>query len=199
MTPALDILAEAERHGVRLALTETGTIKASAKAPPPPELLSRLRDHRAAIIDVLSTHSDSPVRMESDSGVDQEERAAIVEFDAGIPREWAEGFARLCEMPRPHGFSPQRWRQLLDDAGKFMDCWASRVAALGWTTEEVFGVHPVAPDARQDAKGLVALIGGHQVVAVSASTITTFTQSKCRLVLRRSQRAYDAQPLWQLQ
>lgn len=130
---------------------------------------------------------------------DFEERAAIVEYDAGIPREWAEGFARLCEMPRPIGFSPQRWRQLLNDAGKFMDCWASRVAALGWTTEEVFGAHPVAPDARQDAKGLVALIGGHQVVAVSASTITIFTQSKSRFVLRRSQRAYDAQPLWQLQ
>jgi hypothetical protein len=45
-----------------------------------------------------------------------EERAAIVEFDAGVPREWAEGFARICTGPRPAAIPPARWRELVDNA-----------------------------------------------------------------------------------
>ncbi|MCW5713446.1 MAG: hypothetical protein KIT43_02865 [Bauldia sp.] len=36
--------------------------------------------------------------------------------------------------------------------------------SLGWTTEDLFGVHPVAPAARYDCMGLVPLIGGGEVI-----------------------------------
>ena len=32
---------------------------------------------------------------------DFEERAAIIEYEAGVPRPWAEGFAHMLIMPRP--------------------------------------------------------------------------------------------------
>src|SRR5271169_2391335 len=36
-------------------------------------------------------------------GEAEEERAAIIEFDGGIPRDWAEGFARLDRDRPPVG------------------------------------------------------------------------------------------------
>jgi hypothetical protein len=109
-----------------------------------------------------------------------EERAAIVEFDAGIPREWAEGYARLCTILRHPDFTEKNWQRLIDDSGRFLDRWAVQVAAMGWTTHEVFGVHPDKPDARIDLKGLIPCIGGAEVVAVSADSVTIQTSSGAR-------------------
>ena len=47
-----------------------------------------------------------------------DERAAIIEFDGEIPREWAEGLARLCTMPQPSNVTSWRWRQAVDAAGR---------------------------------------------------------------------------------
>jgi hypothetical protein len=116
-----------------------------------------------------------------------EERAAIVEFDAGVPREWAEGYARLCTIPRHPDFTEKSWRRLIDDSGRFLDRWAVKVAAMGWTTQEVFGVHPDKPDARLDLRGLVPSVCGTEVVAVSADSATVQTPSGARQrIFRRS-------------
>ncbi|MGE3782059.1 MAG: hypothetical protein AB7H71_04875 [Alphaproteobacteria bacterium] len=53
------------------------------------------------------------------------ERAAIIEEAADLPRRWAEGYAALCAMPPPSRFSPERWRQVVDTAGIFVDRWGA--------------------------------------------------------------------------
>jgi hypothetical protein len=63
-----------------------------------------------------------------------QERAAIVEYDAGVPRAWAEGLARLDSMAPPLGIHAHRWQRLVDNAGQFIDRWAAKAAALGWDT-----------------------------------------------------------------
>jgi hypothetical protein len=40
---------------------------------------------------------------------EHEERAAIVEYAASVPREWAEGFARLDPGRPPDDVPPRRW------------------------------------------------------------------------------------------
>jgi hypothetical protein len=64
----------------------------------------------------------------------EEERAAIVEYSGGkIPREWAEGFARLNPDQPPAGVPPRRWLQFVDDTGGFLDSpFCAVAAALGW-------------------------------------------------------------------
>ena len=47
------------------------------------------------------------------------ERAAIIEYEAGVPRDWAEGYARLLRLQPPEGLSDARWRTFLDDCGSF--------------------------------------------------------------------------------
>jgi hypothetical protein len=90
-----------------------------------------------------------------------------VEYGAGVPREWAEGFARLDLAQPPPGYSPRQWTQLLDDGGRFLDRWAAEAAAAGWQAVDVFGVHPVAPNANYSLAGLVPLIGGGQILRLT--------------------------------
>ena len=56
---------------------------------------------------------------------DFEERSAIAQFDAGVPREWAEGYASLQCHRVPIGFSSERWMRVITDGGRFLDLWGS--------------------------------------------------------------------------
>lgn len=127
-----------------------------------------------------------------------EERAAIVECDGGIPRQWAEGFARLNTGHRPRGFTPERWQQLIDDGGRFLDRWAKAAAGCGWSGTDIFGLQPGAPTARYDGMGLVALIGGGEVIAVgnNSATIRRPGGSCLTYYLRRPRP--NAVPIWEL-
>jgi hypothetical protein len=98
-----------------------------------------------------------------------DERAAIIEAN-GVPREWAEGMAALCTMPRPAAYAPERWQQLVDDGGLFLDRWGRQAAGLGWRAVDVFGVNLAAPERRYDGMGLVPLLAGRAVIAITADS-----------------------------
>jgi hypothetical protein len=117
-----------------------------------------------------------------------EERAAIIEYDAEVPRGWAESFARLNIADQPSGFSYDAWCQLIDDGGQFLDRWGMKAARLGWSALDVFGVHPAAPSTTYDAIGLVPFIRGGDVVAIGSDRATIRTQGGTLLTyLRRPQ------------
>jgi hypothetical protein len=131
---------------------------------------------------------------------DFEERAAIVEYGAGVPRAWAEGFARLDTCCRPRGFSKAQWQQVIDDGGRFLDGgWAQKAAAIGWTATDIFGVHPLKPRVRFDAMGLVSLIRGGDVidVQVDRAVIRMPTGNNLTYYLRRH--FSEAVTLWELE
>jgi hypothetical protein len=102
------------------------------------------------------------------SADDLDERAAIIEYGAGIPRAWAEGFAALSSMPAPTGFSSARWQRIVDAAGGFLDRWASKAIECGWSDLDVFGCDQSAPDRRFDCMGLVMLLDRMEVVGIDA-------------------------------
>lgn len=91
---------------------------------------------------VVTTHESNSLPFSSDgaeravsadSSDDLEERVAIVEYDAGVPREWAEGFAGLDPDHAPGDVPLKRWRQFVDACGKFLDNgWAAKASELGW-------------------------------------------------------------------
>jgi hypothetical protein len=130
---------------------------------------------------------------------DPEERAALVEYGAGIPRAWAEGFAALCTMPAPIGFSPERWQRTVDAAGIFLDRWADTAITCGWTDLDVFGCDPDRPDARFDCMGLVMLLDRCTIVGIDengADLVITGTGSRQRY--RRRQLPASTVSLWEL-
>jgi len=75
-----------------------------------------------------------------------EERSAIVEFDAGIPRAWAEGFAALqcAQAPVWTALRPGMWPDLINAVGLILDRWGRQAAELGWDPIDLFGALPRA-------------------------------------------------------
>ena len=52
---------------------------------------------------------------------DFEERAAICEFDGGLPRDHAEQLAALHAMPLPAGITGEQCAVVIDAAARFLD------------------------------------------------------------------------------
>ena len=116
----------------------------------------------------------------------EQERAAIVEFDGGIPSAWAEGFARL-DPDRPPGDVPlRRWQRFIDDVGRFLDSPSCAVAAaMGWGPHDLFGCDRDRPFARIDQAGLLWLLKGDKLVALAENTAIIERQTGARQTYRR--------------
>ena len=120
-------------------------------------------------------------------GEAEEERAAIFEHDGGIPRGWAEGFARL-DPNRPPGDVPlKRWQRFVDDVGKFLDSspFCAIAASLGWGSHDLFGADRDRPFARIGECGLLWLLNGDRLVALSENTATIERRAGAQHTWRR--------------
>jgi hypothetical protein len=112
-------------------------------------------------------------------------RAVLLQVPDGVPAEWVQGVADLLAMP-PHPDWPEpRWRTLREDALAFLQGWAVQAPALGWAALDLFGVHAEAPHARLDSMGLVPLLGGRPVVALTEDSAAIGAESGGTLTFRR--------------
>ena len=134
----------------------------------------------------------------SDAAGDLDERAAIIECGAGVPRAWAEGYAALTAMPAPTGFSPERWRRIVDATGVFLDRWAAEASKCGWSDLDVFGCDAAAPDKRFDCMGLVLLLDRWEVSSVDEAGADLTTETGTLLRYRRRPLPVGTVSLWQL-
>jgi hypothetical protein len=92
------LIAEARRVGLSLRLESDNKLKWTSSSPPPPELLARLRDHKADLIAALGNiehrgHRGHRVDEANHWRIFFEERAAIREYDGGLTRPDAEAGA----------------------------------------------------------------------------------------------------------
>jgi hypothetical protein len=116
----------------------------------------------------------------------EEERAAIVEHNGCIPRAWAEGFARLDSNRPPGDVPPRRWQRFVDDVGLFLDSpFCAVAAALGWGPLDLFGCDRDGPFARIDQAGLLWLLSGDRLLALTENTATIATKTGARQTYRR--------------
>ena len=85
------------------------------------------------------------------------------------------------------------WQQAVDDARRFLAHWGEQADAFGWTVRDLFGLAPVpdqpAPSyrrlSRYDATGLVWLLRGRPVVALSERTAAIQSPAGSVTVYRR--------------
>jgi hypothetical protein len=78
----------------------------------------------------------------------------------------------------PEYIDPERWQQCIRDAERFLAAWGDKAFALGWSADDLFGLHspPAKPRpvysrlTRYDATGLCWLLEGRRVIALSADT-----------------------------
>jgi hypothetical protein len=116
------------------------------------------------------------------------------------PRVWAEALARLDANRPPSEISSKRCLQFIDDCGQFLDGdWADRAEELGWGPLELFGCDRVKPYARFDRAGLLWLLNGGKLVALTAVTATIETTGGARQTYRRCPIEVAAvAPAWEL-
>jgi len=101
---------------------------------------------------------------------------------------WAEGVARLRGILPPRHYPEHAWRQLIIDAGRFLDSWAAQAAAFGWPGWELFGCHRRAPWGRIQAMGLVLLLRGDEIAALTETEAVIRTQTGARQTYHRQPR-----------
>jgi hypothetical protein len=130
----------------------------------------------------------------------EEERAAIVEYDGGISRAWAEGFARLDPDRPPSDVLPSRWRHFVDDVGLFLDSpFCAVAAALGWTSFDLFGSDRERPFARIDQLGLLWLLNGDRLDMLTDDAATIVRRSGARQTWRRTTTGPGRVLAWELE
>jgi len=102
-------------------------------------------------------------------------RETAVRLPGGFP--FAEALSEL-ERECPDYVEAERWRQCLIDAQRFLAEWGKQAESLGWASRDLFGLAPV-PDkpganfqrlSRYDLTGLIWLLRGDQVVALTEAT-----------------------------
>ena len=89
------------------------------------------------------------------------------------------------EQRCPDYVEPDRWQQCVEDAQRFLATWGDKAEALGWTADELFGLHtpPKHPHpsysrlSRYDCTGLIWSLEGRRVVALSSDTAAVETGS----------------------
>jgi hypothetical protein len=108
---------------------------------------------------------------------------------------YAEALDRL-ERHCPHHVEAERWQLAIQDANCFLPKWGRQAEALGWTADELFGLHPVparpAPTycrlSRYDATGLIWLLQARPVVALTADTGVIATPSGGTVPYRKNRK-----------
>ena len=96
--------------------------------------------------------------------------------DVGAPRAWAEALAQLDPTNPPRDVPLHRWQRFKEDSGRFLDQgWASCAEALGWGQIDLFGCDCERPFARIDHAGLLWLLNGRKLVALTVETATMET------------------------
>ena len=70
----------------------------------------------------------------------------------------------------PAGVPEPRWRQAIRDAERFLREWGETAERLGWTADDLFGLHPTVPLSRVDRMGLIWLVKGERVAELTQTT-----------------------------
>jgi hypothetical protein len=105
-------------------------------------------------------------------------------------------------MDAPLDWPPGRWPVLIEDAQRFVTVWGAQAHQLGWTAVDLFGCHPVKPWWRLDVAGLVLLLAGKSVVALTEDEAAIAASRRPmifrRLVRKATRRRWRTCLLWEL-
>jgi hypothetical protein len=123
-----------------------------------------------------------------ESGLGQPAAKAIANRTAPaveVVADWVAGVVRLTAMPPPRNYPEHAWQQLIVDAERFLDGWAQQAVALGWPDWEVFGCHRRAPWGRIAGMGLILLLRGDELAALTSTEAVIRTRTGARQTYRR--------------
>ena len=173
-------LIEAVRRAGGRILVRGGHLRLSAPAPLPDTLIAQVRQHKAEILDVLGTAAPA---------TSQRQRPCASPRHCGNHHRALAARRCAAQLDVTASSYPERaWTQLLADAERFLDRWGFQAARLGWPAWELFGCHRHAPWGRIQGMGLVLLLRGRELVAVTAAEAVIRTRTGARQTYARKLR-----------
>ena len=94
----------------------------------------------------------------------------------------------------PEQVDTGNWQQAVADARLFIARWGKQAERLGWTATDLFGLFPVLPNphptfrrlSRYDATGLIWLLRGRPVVALTAESAAIESRTGAITVYRKN-------------
>jgi hypothetical protein len=167
---AVEVMTALASHDAQVVV-DGGRIRLlfSAGHPPPEALIEAARFHKHALRTILESRRET-----RPSGPYGQLLAAL-------------------QSKCPELVEPNHWQQAIRDADSFLQQWGAQADWLGWTARELFGLHPVperpSPSyrrlSRYDETGLVWLLRGRAVVALTATEAVMRCPSGSTLMYRR--------------
>jgi hypothetical protein len=109
-------------------------------------------------------------------------RPGITSFNSFLSyRPAFDALERRC----PDRVDQDRWHQAVDDSRQFLGQWGGQAAKLGWSAQDLFGLHqpPEKPHpsyerlSRYDRLGLVWILLGRPVVILTAESAVIKTRT----------------------
>ena len=162
MSAAAKVLERARAADVRLE-ARGRRLAYDAPANVSPDLLAQLRECKFALLELL-----------------QHERRELLDL-ATDPKAKTRCLSSLIDTLSPsrvpHRWPAATWRQFIADAQAFCRDWAERAFLSGWPAWELFGCHRRAPWGRIQGMGLVLLLRGDRLAALTASEAVIRTQT----------------------
>lgn len=93
----------------------------------------------------------------------------------------------------------KRWQTFIVDIGRFFDGeWGEKAAALGWGPIDLFGCDRDRPYARIDQAGLLWLLNGNRLVALSEYTATIESRTGTQQTYHHRPRELGRVLAWEL-
>ncbi len=121
---------------------------------------------------------------------------------------------KALEARCPDHVPAERWQRAVEDGRHFLATWGSQAEQLGWTSKDLFGLHPVPAEphpsysrlSRYDCTGLCWLLQGRRVVALTEATAAIENPTGTITTHRRFNKpalgpvgddVFDIDPRWQ--
>jgi hypothetical protein len=169
VSAAANVLERARAAGVRLD-ARGRRLAYDAPANISPDLLVQLRECKVELLELLQ----------------RERRELLDTTDPKAKTRCLSALIGTLSLSRvPRHWPAATWPQFVADAKAFCRDWAERAFLSGWAAWELFGCHRRAPWGRIQGMGLVLLLRGHEIAALTATEAVIRISTGARQTLRR--------------
>ena len=170
MSVAAKLLERARAADVRLEV-RGHRLAYDAPASVSPDLLAQVRDCKVELLELLQHKRRELFDIATDPKAKTRCLSTLI--------------ATLSPSRVPHRWPAATWPQFIADAQTFCGDWAERAFLSGWAAWELFGCHCRAPWGRIQGMGLVLLLRGHEIAALTPTEAVIRTSTGARQTFRR--------------
>jgi hypothetical protein len=188
---AVQAIKVARAAGIELAV-DGNKLLIDAASEPPASVIEELRQHKVDIVKLLRSEERLPEIPGSPERDDCREGGVCDLQQQTTGDHGADSFASALatlRRYRPAYVVEADWQQMVADAEVFVAAWGRTAETLGWSVDDLFGLHepPARPHpsyrrlSRYDCTGVIWLLHGRPVIALTETEATILAPSGAKL------------------